>query len=135
MRDLTQKAYICLLLGVRRKQGTLVPLERAILVAACDLCESNAPEFHGYQVARQLADDRDRKWLTAYGTLYRALARLEAMGLLASRWEDPQIAAAESRPGRRLYVLTAEGLAALETDAPVRTSFARLPRRKREAPA
>jgi PadR family transcriptional regulator len=50
--------------------------------------------------------------LTAYGTLYRALARLEEMGLLASRREDPAIAARESRPGRRLYTLTAAGEAA-----------------------
>jgi hypothetical protein len=31
------------------------------------------------------------------------------MGLLQSRWEDPEIPARENRPGRRLYTLTALG--------------------------
>jgi hypothetical protein len=31
------------------------------------------------------------------------------MGLLESRWEDPQIPARENRPGRRMYALTAAG--------------------------
>ena len=58
----------------------------------------------------------DARLLIAHGTLYRALARLEGMGLLKSRWEDPRIAARENRPGRRLYTLTAAGeTAARET--------------------
>ena len=60
-----------------------------------------------------LGDASDGRLLTAYGTLYRALARLEKMGLLTSRWEDPAIPARENRPGRRLYRLTALGDAAL----------------------
>ncbi len=92
---------------MRRKPGTLVPLEQAICVCAADLRRSGAEEFHGYQIARRLSDVADRKLLTAYGTLYRALARLEKMGLLQSRWEDPEIPARENRPGRRLYTLTA----------------------------
>jgi DNA-binding PadR family transcriptional regulator len=44
--------------------------------------------------------------LTAHGTLYKALGRLEERGLLTSVWED---AAAEGRPRRRLYELTGEG--------------------------
>jgi hypothetical protein len=31
------------------------------------------------------------------------------MGMLESRWEDPEIPARENRPGRRLYTLTAAG--------------------------
>ncbi|MDQ3894944.1 MAG: PadR family transcriptional regulator [Actinomycetota bacterium] len=46
--------------------------------------------------------------LTAHGTLYKALGRLEESGLLTSRWEDAA-AAAEGRPRRRLYELTGEG--------------------------
>ena len=45
--------------------------------------------------------------LTAHGTLYKALGRLEERGLLTSAWEDA--AAAEGRPRRRLYELTGEG--------------------------
>src|SRR5207302_1162291 len=60
-------------------------------------------------VAKRLGNENNHRLLTAYGTLYRALGRLEAMGLLESRWEDPHIPARENRPGRRLYVLTAAG--------------------------
>lgn len=54
----------------------------------------------------------DARRLTAHGTLYRALARLEQMGLMTSAWEDPQIAADDSRPRRRLYAITEDGLKA-----------------------
>jgi DNA-binding PadR family transcriptional regulator len=53
----------------------------------------------------------------AFGTLYRALGRLERMGLLESRWEDPQVPAKEGRPGRRLYALTATGQVAVREAA------------------
>jgi PadR family transcriptional regulator PadR len=56
-----------------------------------------------------MSEADDRRLLTAYGTLYRALGRLERMGMLVSRWEDPAIPARENRPGRRLYELTAAG--------------------------
>jgi PadR family transcriptional regulator, regulatory protein PadR len=51
--------------------------------------------------------------LTSYGTLYKALTRLEREGYLASRWEDPLTAAAEARPRRKFYRLTLEGEGAL----------------------
>lgn len=94
---------------MRRKPGQLVPLETAICVCAARLRRRGAVEFHGYEIARRLGDENNHRLLTAYGTLYRALGRLEAMGLLQSRWEDPHIPARENRPGRRLYTLTAAG--------------------------
>jgi len=97
---------------VRRKPGHLLPLEAAICMCAARLRGKGQTEFHGYDIAKHLADEGDHKLLTAYGTLYRALGRLEAMGLLESRWEDPRIPARENRPGRRLYELTADGEAA-----------------------
>jgi PadR family transcriptional regulator len=97
---------------MRRKPGELVPLETAICVCAARLRRGGALEFHGYEIAKRLGDENNHRLLTAYGTLYRALGRLEAMGLLQSRWEDPQIPARENRPGRRMYVLTAAGEAA-----------------------
>ena len=90
-----------------------MPLELAICMSAAALRARGIGEFHGYEIAKRLADDAERRLLTAYGTLYRALARLENMGLLHSRWEDPAVAARESRPGRRLYTLTAAGEAAV----------------------
>lgn len=92
--------------NMRRKPGQLVPLELAICISAADLRIKGDAEFHGYQIAKHIGHLDDQKLLTAYGTLYRALERLEKMGMLQSRWEDPEIPARESRPGRRLYTLT-----------------------------
>ena len=103
------RSYLPILSRVRRKPGALVPLERAICHAAAERLRQDEQEFHGYQLAKHLADADDRRLLTAYGTLYRALGRMEAMGLLTSRWEDAEIPARENRPGRRLYRLTPEG--------------------------
>ena len=114
---------------MRRKPGALVPLERDICLAAFDLKRRGTDEFHGYQLAKSLRDGAGHRLLTAYGTLYRALGRLETMGLLASRWEDPAIPARENRPGRRLYTLTAAGSTAA-ADAR-RLASASAPRRAR----
>jgi PadR family transcriptional regulator PadR len=98
---------------MRRKIGALVPLEVSILEAAAELQLAGQPEVHGYQLAGVVRDMRQARRLTAYGTLYKALARLEGKGFLASRWEDPGVGAAESRPRRRFYRLTLEGEGAL----------------------
>jgi DNA-binding PadR family transcriptional regulator len=94
---------------MRRKAGTLVPLELAICTAAADLRRQGTEEFHGYLIAKEITEHADSRLLTAYGTLYRALSRLEAMGLLSSRWEDAMVAADQNRPRRRFYSLTAAG--------------------------
>jgi DNA-binding PadR family transcriptional regulator len=119
---------------VRRKAGGLVPLELAICEAAAALRERGEVAFHGYELAKALGRSADARLLTAYGTLYRALSRLEKMGLLESRWEDPAIPARENRPGRRLYTLTSAGAAALEE---ARRAAAASPRKRarRLAPA
>ena len=119
---------------MRRKSGALVPLEEAICASAARLLRRGVKEFHGYELAKQMAQEDDRRLLTAYGTLYRALGRLESMGLLHSRWEDPEIPARESRPGRRLYTLTAAGELAAQD---VSREAVKLPRRtrRRVAPA
>lgn len=102
---------------MRRKPGTLVPLEVSILTAAVALAFGGEPEFHGYAVAKELKEREEARRLTAHGTLYRALERLEQAGLLLSRLEDPETAAAEQRPRRRLYHVTAAGEAALAAAA------------------
>ncbi len=91
----------------RRKPGTLLPLELEILGAALAVRDDGDGTFHGFGLAQALREQSGTRALTAHGTLYKALGRLEDRGLLASRWEDP--AAAEGRPRRRLYALTAEG--------------------------
>ncbi len=120
---------------MRRRPNALVPLEQAICVSAAALRVAGVEDFYGYELAKGLAHHADQRLLTAYGTLYRALGRLESMGLLTSRREDPEIAARERRPGRRLYTLTAAGEAAAEAAAAtVRESPTRRTRR-RVAPA
>jgi DNA-binding PadR family transcriptional regulator len=94
---------------MRRKPGALVPLELAILQAGLDLRLQGLEEFHGYRIARQIESDSSARRLTAYGSLYRALARLERMGFVSSRAEDPRIAAREHRPIRHLYQVTPAG--------------------------
>ena len=127
--------YLPIMSAVRRKPGTLLPLELAICAAAADLRRRSTSEFHGYEIAKTIGDASDGRLLTAYGTLYRALARLEKMGLLTSRWEDPAIPARENRPGRRLYTLTALGDAALQTARGAMEEPARPRARRRLAPA
>jgi PadR family transcriptional regulator len=121
---------------MRRKPGALLPIEEAILRSAIRLWRTGSAEFHGYEIARHVAEDSDRRSLTAHGTLYRALSRLETMGLLQSHWEDPQIAANENRPGRRLYVLTGNGVtAAQEATRAVVSRRGGKRRKRRVAPA
>ncbi|HEY4362448.1 MAG TPA: DUF2250 domain-containing protein [Bryobacteraceae bacterium] len=43
------------------------------------------------------------------GTVYPALRRLEQLGLIQSKWEKESKAAAEQRPARKYYKLTALG--------------------------
>jgi DNA-binding PadR family transcriptional regulator len=98
---------------VRRKEGTLLPLEVSILEAAIDLGRRDEQEFHGFAVAREIREREEARSLTAHGTLYKALERMQRMGLLDSRWEDPNAAAEEGRPRRRLYRITRAGEQAL----------------------
>lgn len=98
---------------MRRKDGALVPLELSILEAGLNLTRRGTPEAHGFMLARELRDRQGAKRLTAYGTLYKALERLEQRGYLASRWEDPNRAAEAGRPRRRFYRLTIVGEQAL----------------------
>jgi PadR family transcriptional regulator PadR len=96
----------------RRKPGTLLPLETEILDAVLSLLRSGQATFHGFGLAQAMREQSASRSLTAHGTLYKALGRLEEFGLLASRWEDA--AAAEGRPRRRLYELTRQGVHAAE---------------------
>jgi PadR family transcriptional regulator, regulatory protein PadR len=105
---------------MRRKPGALLPIEVSILRAGLDLRderhamrEAGEAEFHGYLIASRIREREDARLLTAHGTLYKALDRLQKAGLLLSRWEDPMAAAAEERPRRRLYQLSGAGERAL----------------------
>ncbi len=103
---------------MRRKPGQLLDLEAQILQVAVDAFGSEGDgEVHGFAMAKRIADRAGQQRLTAHGTLYKALGRLEQGGLLESRWEDPEVAEAEGRPRRRLYRVTSSGQAALAANA------------------
>jgi len=91
---------------MRRKPGTLIPLESSILETAGELRQKGVEEFYGFQIAKEMKDRSGARMLTGYGTLYRALGRLQQMGFLSSWWEDPLVAAEQNRPRRRFYSLT-----------------------------
>jgi DNA-binding PadR family transcriptional regulator len=99
---------------MRRKKGALVPLELSILAACLDLKLLGVEEAHGFLIAKQIGDQSGARMLTAHGTMYKALGRMERTGLLKSRWEDPALAASESRPRRRFYRVTAQGAIAFD---------------------
>ena len=99
--------------GMRRKKDTLLPIEVWILQSGIDLAIRGTPHFHGFLIAKKIKDREDARFLTAHGTLYKALDRLQKTGLLESEWEDPLVGAQEGRPRRRLYHVTAAGEAAL----------------------
>ena len=98
---------------MRRRPGSLIPLEVSILEVILELRGRGVPEVHGFQLAKELRDQGHARRLTAYGTLYKALDRLASGGCLTSRWEDRQIATAEGRPRRRFYQVTPVGEQAL----------------------
>lgn len=95
--------------GMRRKEGSLVPLEVSILEAALGLRRRGVAEAYGFLLAKEMREEHHARRLTAYGTLYKALDRLERAGYLESRWEDPMVAAGEGRPRRRFYRVTLAG--------------------------
>lgn len=94
-----------------RKPGTLLRLEAEILSAVAVRADTGA---HGFVIAQDLAEgEQSSKALVGHGTLYKALDRLRARGLLRAEWEDPTAAEATGRPRRKLYWITASGAALL----------------------
>lgn len=100
---------------MRRRPGSLLPLEVGILDAVVEAARTGDEWIHGYAIARCISDARRAKRLTSQGTLYNALARLSEAGHLEHRWEDPELALEAGRPRRRLYRVTGLGRRALAT--------------------
>ena len=113
---------------MKRRPGTILPIEEAILGAGLDLRRRGSSEFHGFAIARHMETIGEAHQLTAHGTLYKALGRLEAGGLLESRWEEPDVALAEGRPRRRFYRVTGAGERVLAAAMAERGHRRQLPR-------
>ena len=97
----------------------LLPLEETILEIGLRRLRDGDPEFYGFAMATEL-DGEDGRRLTAHGTLYKILERLERNGLLVSRWEDAD-EVDESRPRRRLYQVSDQAEGALRRSRQLQT--------------
>ena len=75
---------------------------------------------HGYLIVERLRERSAGALDLAEGTVYPALYRLEAAGLLSSRWSH------ESGRKRRVYTLTDRGRAALAQGRSEWRGFARM---------
>lgn len=104
----------------RRRAGVLLPLEEAILEIGLRRLRDGDPEFYGFAVATELDED-DGRLLTAHGTLYKVLERLERDALLVSRWEEPE-EFDESRPRRRLYQVSDQAEGAVRRSRQLQTA-------------
>ena len=83
----------------------LTETTQKILEAATRLHSRGINEFTGFQIAMEIKESAEARYLIGYGTLYRALYELERRGSLHSRWEDPNVAEKEGRLRRRYYQL------------------------------
>ena len=91
---------------------------------------TDRPEFHGFELAKLIAEHERSGTLLAHGTLYKALNRLADSGMLTAVWEDAAIALSQARPRRRLYRITVRGeqaaASATISEAPSRAPVGRL---------
>jgi len=92
---------------MRRKRGVLLPIECSILKVAVQLYRQGVKEFYGFQIAKEIKDVEGARRLTSFGTLYRALGRLQKQGFLCSRWEE-SLPTEQNRPRRRYYRIVGE---------------------------
>ncbi|RYG48267.1 PadR family transcriptional regulator [bacterium] len=87
-------------------------LEGAILAAL------DGSPAHGYEIGRRIRERSQRTIAPGEGRLYPALHGLEKSGFLRSIWE-PQ----EGKPSRKVYALTEEGTAELQSRRDAWSSF------------
>lgn len=110
----------------RRAEGSILAIEYDILECGSRL-EHTAGGFYGFGLAQSLADAKGQDALIGHGTLYKALSRMTARGLLSSEWEDADLAVEAGRPRRRMYRLTGEGARVLAArPAPVATAVGQI---------
>jgi|SRR5882724_7366626 DNA-binding PadR family transcriptional regulator len=100
----------------------LTPQQFHILLALTD------DHLHGYAIIRDVADRTDGALRLGTGTLYTALARLEALELVEE--SDRRPSGGEDDRRRRYYRLTAIGRAVLRAETERLETLVRLARRK-----
>lgn len=102
--------------SMRGRKSGLLPLELTILQTGIEMRRDGQSDFYGFLAASRMRDSGEARLLTARGTLYKALDRLERSGFLSSTWEDPEVALAAGRPRRRLYRVTPLGESTLQEE-------------------
>ena len=105
-----------------RRYLPLTPQQFHILLALTD------GHLHGYAMIRDIADRTDGALRIGTGTLYTALARLEALALVEE--SDRRPVATKDDERRRYYRLTANGRAVLRAETDRLEALVRHARRK-----
>jgi PadR family transcriptional regulator PadR len=93
---------------MRRKAGALTPIEFDLLTTMAEL-HATVEEVHGYELSKAHQARTEARLPIPFGSLYRALDRMERFGYVTSRLEAAEVAEAERRPRRRLYQMTGAG--------------------------
>lgn len=83
--------------------------QRLMMAAAHSLERQGMAEYSGWQMAREDARLRGKRFTMGQGNVIRTLMQLVEIGLLTRRWETAETAAPEGRPPRALYRLTDAG--------------------------
>jgi DNA-binding PadR family transcriptional regulator len=110
-----------------RRLLPLTPQQFHILLALTD------GQLHGYAILQDIAGRTDGTLRMGTGTLYTALARLEALELVIEA--DRRPAAAHDDERRRYYALTASGRAVLQAETARLDALLKHARRKGITPA
>jgi DNA-binding PadR family transcriptional regulator len=105
----------------------LTPQQFHILLALTD------GHLHGYAIIRDIADRTEGSLRLGTGTLYTALARLEALALVEE--SDRRAAPSEDDERRRYYRLTPAGKAVLRAETRRLETLVQHARRKGVSPA
>jgi PadR family transcriptional regulator PadR len=79
---------------------------------------------YGYALARAITERSGGYFRMTHGTLYPALARLEAAGWVAGVWQEGAALGPKGRPPRRYYTLTEAGHRALAARLDAWATFA-----------
>ncbi|HEY1912070.1 MAG TPA: helix-turn-helix transcriptional regulator [Vicinamibacterales bacterium] len=110
-----------------RRLLPLTPQQFHILLALTD------GQLHGYAILQDIAGRTDGTLRMGTGTLYTALARLEALELVIEADRRPAPVHDDER--RRYYALTAAGRAVLQAETARLDALLRQARRKGITPA
>lgn len=89
----------------RRNRLQYMPADHRVLGAIARLQRQGAADITEFVISQEIEQATGKR--IGYGTLYRALSRLEGRGALIGRWEHPE--KADTVPQRKFYSLAQGG--------------------------